>query len=296
MNIYIPFTYIIGWSQHKKFYYGAKYAQGCQPSDLWTTYFTSSNYVKEFREQFGEPDIIKVHRTFQSSQDCVSFEHEFLTKIDAKKHPAFLNESNGRGKDFSCYGKVIVKDKNNKIFQTDTNDPRYLSGELVGVAKGLITVKDSNGNFYQVEKDNPRVLSGELTPHLFGKVMVKNKENEKFLVEFNDPRYLSGELVGVAKGLVTVKDSNGKTFKTDINDPRYLSGELLHSNKGTIAAKDKEGNFFRVCRDDSRYLSGELVGVSKGIKFPKIKCEECGKEISKNQIKKHFEKYHKIYQ
>ena len=95
MNIYIPFTYIIGWSQHKKFYYGCKFAKGCKPADLWSTYFTSSKYVKEFREQFGEPDIIKIHRTFSNKNACVLFENDFLIKIDAKNNPLFLNESNG---------------------------------------------------------------------------------------------------------------------------------------------------------------------------------------------------------
>lgn len=103
MSIYIPFTYIIGWSQHNKFYYGCKYAQGCQPADLWTTYFTSSIKVSEFRKEFGEPDIIKIHRTFVDKDSCVLFEHQYLTKIDAKNNILFLNESNGN-KDYNGSG------------------------------------------------------------------------------------------------------------------------------------------------------------------------------------------------
>lgn len=94
MSIYIPFTYIIGWSKHKKFYYGSKYAQGCHPNDLWESYFTSSVYVKEFRKEHGEPDIIRVHRTFTDKNSCISFEFDYLTKIDAKNNPLFLNKSN----------------------------------------------------------------------------------------------------------------------------------------------------------------------------------------------------------
>lgn len=95
MDIYIPFTYIIGWSKHKKFYYGCKYAQRCQPSDLWESYFTSSEYVKRFRAENGEPDIIRIHRIFSNKNSCVKFEQKYLVKIDAKNHPLFLNESNG---------------------------------------------------------------------------------------------------------------------------------------------------------------------------------------------------------
>ena len=118
MDIYIPFTYIIGWSKHKKFYYGAKYAQGCQPSDLWESYFTSSEYVKEFREENGEPDIIKIHRTFPDKDSCVLFEHEYLIKIDAKNNVLFLNKTNG-GKGFGLF------DENAKEKSKQTNLEKY---------------------------------------------------------------------------------------------------------------------------------------------------------------------------
>ena len=56
----------------------------------------------------------------------------------------------------------------NMIVSSD--DPRYLSGELVGICKGTITVKDRKGNKFRVDK--------------------------------NDPRYVTGELVGVTSGLI----------------------------------------------------------------------------------------------
>lgn len=54
----IPYTYLIGWSNQNKWYYGVRTAKNCHPGDLWTTYFTSSKYVKQFITQYGEPDII----------------------------------------------------------------------------------------------------------------------------------------------------------------------------------------------------------------------------------------------
>jgi len=111
MDIYIPFTYIIGWSKYKRFYYGCKYAKGCQPSDLWESYFTSSEYVQEFREQLGEPDIIRIHRTFCEAKECVEFEYKYLTKINAKDNPLFLNKTNG------CYnmGPISKEEKEKRI-------------------------------------------------------------------------------------------------------------------------------------------------------------------------------------
>lgn len=112
MDIYIPFTYIIGWSKYKKFYYGAKYAKNCQPSDLWRTYFTSSEYVEKFRQEFGEPDIIRIHKTFKDANECVFYETEYLSKINAKDHPLFLNESNGWNVNFS---EVATNENLNRV-------------------------------------------------------------------------------------------------------------------------------------------------------------------------------------
>jgi len=53
-----PYTYLIGWTAHNKFYYGARWSNDCDPSDLWQTYFTSSRHVKRFRDEHGEPDIV----------------------------------------------------------------------------------------------------------------------------------------------------------------------------------------------------------------------------------------------
>ena len=38
-----PYTYLIGWSNLNKFYYGVRYGKGCHPSDLWVKYFGSRN-------------------------------------------------------------------------------------------------------------------------------------------------------------------------------------------------------------------------------------------------------------
>lgn len=121
MSIYTPFTYIIGWSQHKKFYYGCRYAQGCAPSDLWTTYFTSSNEVKKFRKQFGEPDVLRIHRTFSDKDSCVLFENIYLEKVNAKSNILFLNKSNGN-KNYNGTGADWTDNSFNKAKNTWTKN------------------------------------------------------------------------------------------------------------------------------------------------------------------------------
>jgi hypothetical protein len=94
MNIYTPYVYLIGWSNLDTYYIGARWANGCHPSDLWDTYFTSSTHVNAFREMYGDPDIIKIRKTFRTKKEAREYEEKLLIKIDAASHPKFLNRRN----------------------------------------------------------------------------------------------------------------------------------------------------------------------------------------------------------
>lgn len=97
MNIYTPYTYLIGWSKLNKWYYGARYAQGCQPKDLWKTYFTSSKAVEDFTNRNGQPDVIQIRRTFDNQKDCIEWEFKALKRMQAAQRDHFLNGHNAKG-------------------------------------------------------------------------------------------------------------------------------------------------------------------------------------------------------
>ena len=97
MNIYTPYTYLIGWSKLNKWYYGARYAQGCQPKDLWKTYFTSSKAVEDFTNRNGQPDVIQIRRTFDNAKDCIEWEFKALKRIQSAQKDHFLNGHNAKG-------------------------------------------------------------------------------------------------------------------------------------------------------------------------------------------------------
>jgi len=88
----IPFTYHIAWSKINKHYYGVKYAIGCNPTDLWTNYYTSSRIVEQYRNEHGEPDIIEVRKVFDNSLDAVTWEKNVLTRLDVANNDNWLNQ------------------------------------------------------------------------------------------------------------------------------------------------------------------------------------------------------------
>lgn len=103
--LFVPYTYLIGWTKHNKYYYGAEFsnrkAKIANPQNLWVSYFTSSKHVAVFREKYGEPDIIQVRKTFETAKAAHTWEHKVLTRIDAACDERFLNQHNA-GYKFCC--------------------------------------------------------------------------------------------------------------------------------------------------------------------------------------------------
>ena len=97
MDIYTrPFTYLIGWSKLNKWYYGVKYAKGTHPNDLWNTYFTSSKYVTQFREDYGEPDVIQIRKVFDNQEKARDWESVVLKRMKVRIDERFLNKTDNK--------------------------------------------------------------------------------------------------------------------------------------------------------------------------------------------------------
>ncbi len=103
MQQYTPYTYLLGWSTPKIYYYGVRYSKkskclylsGCHPDDLWNTYFTSSEYVKNTYLLYGNPDIIQIRKTFNTAKEALNWEKKVLTRMKLHQRPDFLNKCAG---------------------------------------------------------------------------------------------------------------------------------------------------------------------------------------------------------
>lgn len=88
-----PYTYLLEWSSTGMRYYGVRYAKNCNPVDLWNPYKTSSKYVKEYVTLYGDPDVIKIRKTFDSVDKARDWEHKVLKKISASSRTDYLNRT-----------------------------------------------------------------------------------------------------------------------------------------------------------------------------------------------------------
>jgi hypothetical protein len=137
MNIYQgkPYTYLIGWSNKNKFYYGVRWAKDCDPNDLWVSYFTSSKHVHNFINEHGEPDIIKIRKTFTSPHLARIWESRVLKKLNVCSNEKWINRT-----DNLCFPEsnhIVCKNIHTNKTTSLSPDEFKNSSDHVGIRKGM---------------------------------------------------------------------------------------------------------------------------------------------------------------
>ena len=220
------------------FYYGVH-----NTDDLDDGYMGSGTRLHYAYKKYGVENFTKeILKFFDTSKEAFEYEAEVVNEELIKRDDCYNVQLGGIY--FNTTGLVSVRDKDGNCFDVEKNDPRYLSGKLVGVTKGMATVKDSEGN--------------------------------TFLVDKNNPDYLSGKLVGVTKGRVIVKDYKGNIFLIDKNSPEYLTGKLKPiwvGRKHSAETKEKMKKVYEIYnhqigKNNSHYGHCWVMkdGISKSIK------------------------------
>ena len=261
--ITVPYTYLIGWRSLDKWYYGVRYRKGCNPSDLWLTYFTSSPKVKAFRDQYGEPDIIQVRKTFTTPVQARLWEDKVHHRMNVVKSQKWLNQNYGNRK-FITNGHFCAKDLYGNIIWVSTDDVRIQTGEVVGIQTGTVTVRDSSGTIFQVANNDPRYISGELVSNVKGTAAAFDPVTKQCIgrLSSNDPRWATGEIIGSPTFREKITTTIGMV---DRNDPRLASGQISHTNSKNAPAMDPitKKSIGRISTNDPRWASGEIVSMSK---------------------------------
>lgn len=202
MDIYIPYTYLIGWTNQNKFYYGRRTAKNCHPLEFWTKYFTSSREVKKFREEHGEPDIIQIRKTFPNNPDgCKLWEAKFLERVNAQHNPKFLNKKNGDHKWDTTgtipWNKGIPRSESTKEKISNSNRGRHLGPQSKETClkksianKGQIPWNKGHTDVYREE--SRKLISqsklGKPRPDSVKKALSESKKNKVCCIDILEKR------------------------------------------------------------------------------------------------------------
>jgi hypothetical protein len=90
----IAYTYLLKHVPTSTYYYGCRYAKGCHPKEFWSEYKTSSKYVKQLVETYGEDSFkYEIRKVFQDQDSCRKWEHKVLRRMNVVSREDFLNKT-----------------------------------------------------------------------------------------------------------------------------------------------------------------------------------------------------------
>ena len=130
-------------SKQNKWYYGVRFAKKCCPNDLWVTYFTSSNYVKKFREEYGEPDIIEVRKIFTCSQKAREWETKVIKRLNIVESDNWLNKTDNTNKFFHEGTRGDFSEEHRKNMSISASKRKRSEDHLLKLHEGRRKSKNS---------------------------------------------------------------------------------------------------------------------------------------------------------
>ena len=134
----IPYTYLIGWTNLNKWYYGVRYATGCSPQDLFNPYQTSSKKVFQIIKEYGLPEIIEIRKVFNNVEKARLWESKVLKKLNVLNSDKWLNQTTNIGisKEIAFNSKDYIWVNNDKkekyIFKDDIIPSGWKKGRIKG--------------------------------------------------------------------------------------------------------------------------------------------------------------------
>ncbi len=157
-----PFTYLIGWSQLNRFYYGVRYGKNTHPNTLWKTYFTSSKTVHAMRIEYGEPDVIQIRKIFKNVQSARVWEFKVLRRLNAITNKKMINLTQAAGIPICSfpgelnpmYGRKHSEETKNKIRQKALGRKRSVESKNKNIDRN----KGEKNPFYG-KKHTPETLA-----------------------------------------------------------------------------------------------------------------------------------------
>lgn len=227
-----PFTYVITHLATGKRYYGARYSRGCQPSDLWTQYFTSSRVIRQLVKVEGKAAFkAEVRKVFSSIEVCLEWELKVLTRLHVGTNGRWYNKSAG-GKRFYS---VLDREKNPN-FGKHWHLPQETRNKIATSLSGRILLESHRLKIAAAVK-------GSGNP-MFGKVVSLDTRNK--ISEANRKRKQSESTRRkISESQLGEKNHNyGKSTPQEVKDRiSKTQGKLIWINNGILSSRIKPENW-----------------------------------------------------
>lgn len=257
-----PYVYRIK-SKQGHFYYGCRYAQGCHPSDFWTTYFTSSKPVRflieEHGEDFFEPKIVKVCRT---QEEALRIERILISR--SHKLPGCLNQflcrKDGTAVHFGTFGPCSETTKQ-KI--SVANKGRVLSEESrARISKGKTGTTWSQSHREGIERYKGTPKYAEVRQKIRIATQTRKKTPEELAA-------ISAKLTGIKRSDETRRRMADGVRSAQQAIPLYMRPRALSLKSKWAMAEhcytfwlERKGSYYTFC---TTYNNGENISVFRSM-------------------------------
>jgi len=287
----IPYCYFIGWPKLNKFYYGVKFGIGANPETFWKTYFTSSELVSQYRQQYGEPSIIEIRKIFDpiiygsldSAQLAATrYENTVIRRMNMVLEDRFLNCSNNvchrtgermtnhtkyRNEKFGQYhseeGLESMKEFN-KIY-SKLNNP-MVRPEVK--AKHLDSIAQKNG--YKTHLEYLDKVKSEFEKYKTIKTTAENTGHAQYTIRhllinnFGKEWLEEIRKVGLAEG-------KARSIETNRSRPKRNSFAEQNYNAYVWEATSPNGEMFIVKGNRIEFCKEHGIGTSLDMKKPHLR-------------------------
>lgn len=275
-NEYKAYTYLVGWSNLNKYYYGVRYSRKSNPNNFWKDYFTSSEYVKEYREKYGEPDIIQVRKEFDNPNDAMNWETRVLKRLLRSSNPKrnnWLNVCIGQN-EFSisdeCIEKMSKARRNYIMNRTDEQKQRDYKSRKKAGANEESRKKIS-------EKAKERFANPEYRKHFEDNVW--NNEEYKNKLRENTTKWLS-DPIEKEKWLKTVQSEEYRNDRRDETKKRFEDPEYKKRWLESLQRAKEHPDYYKNKSENSKKSTGSRLATKE---FNKLSDEEI-KTLSVDEI------------
>lgn len=164
-----PYTYVINCPDGRR-YYGVRFARNCHPSDLWSTYFTSSQHIKSMITKFGKDSFTyEIRKIFDDVEKARDWEETVLQRLKVNKNPNWVNICSARS-------RPIMSGDNNPSKRDDVREK--ISKGKIGKARPDVSerlleshhMKDPSISKKVSQTRKEKFASGEITIWSAGKL------------------------------------------------------------------------------------------------------------------------------
>jgi len=185
--------------------------------------------IQKIRKETRNDPLIEIYVDNLLEEDALSVEKNLIKFYGRRdnKTGVLTNMTdggegvNGWSDELKTYCKRYIqcKDQEGNPIRITNTDPRWLSGELIGITKNVPRSKQAKEK--SASKLRGRIQSSE--ERLKHSVALIGKPKSEIHKQ---------NLSKVRKGLIFVKDKTGKCFKLPPDSPLLLTGELVGVSKG----------------------------------------------------------------